>query len=373
MKSGTRASLRADEILPEQRLVLRAAGCRTAREATLAWADFRQLVPEGAEDPSARRLLPAVCRNLGRLAGVRDTYLLRAYAQSFGASARILSAASRAVRVLNGASIQAMALKGTALLVAHYRDSGIRPMADADLLVPEARIKDALDVLMADGWRGDGTHAWLRTEIHAGSLALAGTTLDLHRHALYEARYPEADDAFFNASVPIELMGAACRAMEVSDQLLHTVVHGLRWSIAPSNVWILDADILLRSGRVDPERVRSRAEALGFTVPLKRGLEIVGSVYGRDGDLSSLLAALSRSAEPWSARLEHRFRVREPAGLWGAIPNLWFAHLRSRPPGRIGVRGFPTFLARAWRLGTPGQLPAALFRKAVRRLRSRKP
>ena len=206
--------------------------------------------------------------------------------------------------------------------------------------------------------------------MHAGTLAHSGSTLDLHRHALYEARYAAADDAFFRASVPIEVSGAPARAMSSEDQLLHSVVHGLRWSIAPSNIWILDAITLLRAGGLDPEVIRSRAETFGFMVPLTRGLDLVESVFGPETATSELIAHLASSPAPLSARVEHWFRVREPAGLWGALPNLWFAHQRSEAPGRIGVAGFPSFLARAWGLGAPARLPKAIGRKAVKRLRS---
>ncbi len=370
MKNGTSPGPRADAITLEQRFLLRAAGSRDRTEVTEAWASFRQLVPEGKEDQPSRRLLPAVCLNLARAEGGQDIFLLHAYAQSFGASARLLAATAGALRVLNRASIPAMVLKGAALLVAHYRDLGIRPMSDADILVPEARIVDAIEALMREGWHGDRTLAWLQTEMHAGTLTHSGSTIDLHRHALYEARYAAADDALFAVSIPVEVAGVPCRAMSAEDQLVHSVVHGLRWSIAPSNIWILDAITLLRGGAIDPEAVRSRAENLGFTVPLRRGLDLVASVFGPEEALSALLAHLARSPQPMGARAEHWFRVREPAGLWGALPNLWFAHQRSERPGRIGIAGFPSFLTRAWGLGGPGQLPGALFRKAARRLRS---
>lgn len=362
--------MRADEITPEQRLLLRAAGCRDLSSAKGAWTGFRRLVAEGDEDLKAQRLLPAVCRNLARLGDPRDPFLSRAYAVSVGASARVLEAAAEALRVLNAASIPALVLKGTALLVAHYRDLGMRPMSDADILVPEARITEALETLEASGWSGDPDRAWLKSGMHAGTLMNStGSTLDLHRHALYEARYAEADDEFFARSIPVEVSGVPCRAMNAGAQLIHSIVHGLRWSIAPSNIWVLDAITILRSDAVDPVSTRAQAESLGFIVPLRRGIEIVRSVFGPQDALDALLLHLRRSPEGISARVEHWFRVSEPGGMTGALPNLWFAHLRSGPQGRIGFRSFPVFLAEVWGLRTVRQLPATLLRKALRRLR----
>lgn len=348
--------------------MLRAAGLLDPGAAAAAWNRFRSRVAEAQEDRSARVLLPAVCRNLSR-DGPPEPYLVRAYAEALGANARLLAAAAAALRVLAEASIPALVLKGTALLVAHYRDTGARPMSDVDLLVPEALVTQALDALVGAGWRGDPSRAWLSTQMHAGAYVdTAGRSLDVHRHATYEARYPEADAAFFAASIPVEVAGVPSRAMGAEDQLIHSVVHGLRWSIAPSNLWALDALTLLRGGALDPARVRSRAEGLGLGLALRRGLELAQSIFGSEASLEPLLRELRRVPARRAARVEHHFRVREPAGALGALPNLWFAHVRGAAPGRIGLRGFPAFLAQTWELTSVRALPGALLGKLLRRV-----
>jgi len=357
---------RADSVGPEETALLRAAGLRDKDRAERAFATYRASEPEGSERLPARRLLPAVARNLANLGAPRDAYLLRAYAQNFGANARLLRAAGEVLRPLHEAGIPALVLKGVALLVVHYRDLGARPMSDVDILVPEASVCRALDVLEAANWRGDPARAWLRSGMHAGVLSNGGgASLDLHRHALYEARYAAADEAFFAASVPVEAGGAPARAMAADDQLIHTIVHGLRWSIAPSSIWILDAITIARNGALDPEHVRTRAATLGLTLPVRRGLELTRDILGPEEALDALLAPLMRQRESLAARAEDWFRVREPAGLLGALPNLWFAHRRSAAPGRIGLAGFPTFLAHAWGLKSPSELPRVLLRKLL--------
>jgi hypothetical protein len=357
---------RADSVGPEEKALLRAAGLQDKDQAERAFAAYRASVPEGREQRPARRLLPAVARNLARLGARRDPFLLRAYAESFGANARLLRSAGDVLRVLHEADIPALVLKGVALLVVHYRDLGARPMSDVDILVPEASVSRALDVLEAADWRGDPARAWLRSGMHAGVLSNGGgASLDLHRHGLYEARYAAADEAFFASSIPVEAGGAPARAMAADDQLIHTIVHGLRWSIAPSSIWILDAITITRNGDLDPERVRGRAAALGLTLPLRRGLELTREVLGPDEALDALIVPLMRQRDSLAARAEDFFRVREPAGLFGALPNLWFAHRRSAAPGRLGLVGFPTFLARAWGLKSPSELPRVLLRKLL--------
>lgn len=356
---------RANEITAESFALLRAAGLPDASQALAAWKLFRERVPEGEEDPSLRRLLPVVSRNLLTLGQPRDPYLLRAYAGSLATNARSLEALAHAIEVLNAASIPNLALKGSALLLGHYKDLGIRPMADADLLVPDNLIGPALDALEAAGWQGDAKRRWLTTSLHAGTLFRGrGTSLDLHRHATYEARYPEADRAFSADSEPLEVEGRATRMMSTSDLLLHTVVHGLRWSVAPSDIWIIDTVCLVRGGRVDPARLVARARALRLSACLNEGLRLTSQVLGPDPNLDRLLALTPRGGP--IERLEQWFRVRSPAGALGALPNLWFAFQRSAPRG-APLRQFGSFLANTWDVST-GALPALLARKIVRRL-----
>ena len=364
---------RADVIDAEETLLLRAAGSREASVALAAWAEFRLRVAPGKEVPRDRRLFPAVFRNLSRLGQARDPFLSRAYVESFAFNVSVLRESAEAVRTLSAASVPALVLKGTALLIAHYGDLGIRPMSDADILVPEAQLSDALDALEACGWRSAPSRAWVKTQMHAGVLKnSSGVTIDLHRHALYESRYAAADEGFFADSVAAEVMKTPTRIMGIEDQLIHSIVHGLRWSIAPSGIWILDALMLARSGRVDPEKARARAERLGLSGAVQRGLEVVRSMFGPDDSLDGLLASFRISPTSVIPKVEHWFRVREPGGILGALPNLWFAYLRSAPPGRLGPVGFPAFLAQAWGLAGASELPSMLYRKGLRRLRPKR-
>lgn len=359
---------RADALSDTERLLLRAAGLREAEGASAAWRSFRERVREGDEQKGERRLLPLVCRNLLKLGHPKDPFLAREYAQSFGATARMVGEVAPALQALHRASIPAMVLKGTALALTHYRDMGARPMSDVDILVPEDRIVDALDLLKAAGFQGNPSREWLETESHADTLtAASGTCIDLHRHATYEARFRAADQAFFADAVSLEVAGAPALAMNPGDQLLHILIHGLRWSIARSPMWVVDAATILRGGGVDVEKTVARAASLRFVVPLERGLETVRDILGEDEALTTLLLRVRAERRTVADRVEHWSRVREPAGIVGALPNLWFAYRRSDGEP-TPVSGFPTFLSKVWRLGPEQSLGRLLLAKIRRRL-----
>lgn len=356
---------RANEITAESAALLRAAGLNESSRSVQAWRVFRERVREGDENPSLRRLLPMVSRNFATLGHPRDPYLLRAYAGSLATNAGSLEALAHAIDALNAARIPNLTLKGAALLLGHYGDLGIRPMSDVDLLVPGNLVGPALDALEGEGWQGDRSRRWLSTPMHAGTLFRGrGSSLDLHRHATYEARYLEADRAFFANSEPLEVEGRATRMMSASDQLLHTIVHGLRWSVAPSDIWIVDAATLVRGGRVEPALLFARARELRLSACLHEGLRLTLQVLGPEPKLEELLAGAPRGGP--IERIEQWFRVRSPSGPLGALPNLWFAFQRSAPRG-APLLEFGSFLAMAWEV-SPRDLPGLLARKTVRHL-----
>jgi len=50
------------------------------------------------------------------------------------------------------AGIQTILLKGAALILLHYKDPGLRPMVDFDILVPAGKAAAAIKVLTELGW-----------------------------------------------------------------------------------------------------------------------------------------------------------------------------------------------------------------------------
>ena len=60
------------------------------------------------------------------------------------------------VAQLREAGIPSLMLKGAALSLAFYRDPGLRPMRDVDLLVPKERSADAARKLVELGFKPEG-------------------------------------------------------------------------------------------------------------------------------------------------------------------------------------------------------------------------
>ena len=232
---------------PDQLLLLRAA-LSDGDDALRAWARWSEQVGLDAAERASQRLLPLVYANLRRL-GADDPELPRLkglYRHAWYRNQLLFRRVAEVVRRFREAGVETLVLKGIALSVLHYRDSGVRPMEDADVLVRPDRAAEAVGLLLASGWRPlEVVPAYLEVK-HAHPFEHeAGERLDLHWNALWEAA---PDDDLWSAAVPLEVAGEPTLALDPTDQLLHVCVHGVQWDPTPAIRWVADAVT------VDPRR-----------------------------------------------------------------------------------------------------------------------
>jgi Uncharacterised nucleotidyltransferase len=144
---------RRGQLADEQLLALRSALLPGA-QAENAFREWRGLVDFDTTDGPTYRLLPLIYRNLearlgadpvvGRMRGIyRRTWVLNAIQLEEG---------ERAIAALSDSEIPTMVLKGAAMVARWTGDSGVRMMADFDVLVPRERALEALSKLLEDGW-----------------------------------------------------------------------------------------------------------------------------------------------------------------------------------------------------------------------------
>jgi hypothetical protein len=324
----------------DQTQLLRAA-VLTGEEARAAWTRWRARNTPDTTDRGSTRLLPLVYRNIGR-EGLDDADLARlkgAYQAAWYQNQLLFRSTAQALRALHEAGIPTMLLKGVGLAVAHYRDAGVRPMLDADVLVPWHDAGRALAVLREAGWASEaGTAAvpGLATS-HAEHLHdPSGKTLDLHRSALTQAG---EDDAFWAAAVDVELLGVPTRTLCPSDHLLHAAAHGASWNAVPPVRWMADASTVARSagGALDWERLVAEATRRRVTVVLTAALEHLADAVG----LETPPHVLDRLRSAPKGRLERAaFRAAtQPPGVGKLAPVMldhYFRNSRLDPSLRFG-------------------------------------
>ena len=140
-----------------ERLLLRAA-LLDGDAAVEAWERTKHVAEDVKRvDKATYRLMPQLYRNLDSL-GVEDPLmgtLKGVYRHSWYTNQRLFHAASETVRALESGGVETMIIKGAALSAVYYRDPGLRPMDDLDVVVRSDRIHDALALLAEAGWRSD--------------------------------------------------------------------------------------------------------------------------------------------------------------------------------------------------------------------------
>ena len=346
---------------PEQELVLRAALAR-GDEAVGRWEEWRARVDLDDVDPGSFRVLPLLYRTLAS-AGVEEARLAKlkgVYRQTWSRNQLLFHRAAQLLPRLAEAGIDTLVLKGAALATLYYRDVGVRPMEDLDLLVPTAAAARAMEVLVANGWTPSTPRPETRVAVwHADSFADAqAQSLDLHWNALWQL---SNDDELWAGAVPTTLNGVPTKTLGHADQLLHVCIHGLHWSPTPPIRWVADAMKVLEvaGDELDWDRLVRVADANHVTLAAEETLGYLAEAFGAPVP-PAILARLGAAKKPFAERQAYAVTGRRPNPA-GMLRLLWVRHRRLRREG--GTIGFVTYVQRHAGLERRSQLPKHVVRQ----------
>ena len=263
---------------------------------------------------------------------------------------------------LDGAGVPSIVLKGLALAVTAYRDLGARPMEDLDILVPPARIEDAVSALEPMGMVPAGTSR-RPSGLLGNEVDMLGpdgrSVVELHAYGLIES----ADDAdLWERRVAFPLGDAEAFAPGPEEHLLLVLAHGQLWNTVQPVSWAVDAVAIVRGAGVefDWDRFAARAAARELTAPAIRGLRMLRDLGVAVPD-RTLNALEAQPVGPWA-----RLADRAARGVPGRLAILVLAADRYRRFRAAGQAGGPgEWLLRVWGAETP----AGLLREAGPRLR----
>ena len=134
------------------RLALRAALLKDER-GRAAFAEWSELVPLSTADDVEFRVLPLIYRRLVERGETPETLarLKGAYRHVWSHNTMLLGRGAEIVRLLAGAGIDTLLLKGMAMFACWQRTLGPRFMRDIDVLVPKARARDAARLIADAG------------------------------------------------------------------------------------------------------------------------------------------------------------------------------------------------------------------------------
>ena len=262
-----------------QELLLRAA--LLPREPALdAWDEWRRSVNLDVIDYGSHRMVPQLYRNLQRL-GVKDPLMDRlkgVYRYYLYKNEILMHRIGSLLAAFEEAGIETMVLKGAALIQLYYRESGLRPMLDADVLVHTHHAEQAMEVLARMQWKPlSYMQPQMRIPIvHSTPFEdEGGRQMDLHWHLFWECFNAGDNDDYWKNAVPIKIGGVKTLALSPTDQLLHTCWHGARWNEVPPIRWVADATAILGASAAEIEwpSLLKKAERHRIILPVRDSLE----------------------------------------------------------------------------------------------------
>lgn len=212
------------------------------------WKNFHELNKPKKDslfnnlDNESQRILPLVYRNLEYSKDNLLPQLKEVYLKTWLRNQIHLQNAQMVIKTCKAASIETILLKGLPVSLYYYKDFGVRPMGDVDLLIPFHQIPQAVKVLETLNYIPDPVEYKYRHLIHAmHCFDKNGVDIDIHWQAFFfqNAKAESIQDNSEN-SIEIKVLNTETRMLSNSLNLFHTIIHGTMGGV-PTLRWIPDA------------------------------------------------------------------------------------------------------------------------------------
>lgn len=213
---------------------------------------------------------------------------------------KVFRRATELIDAFGAQRIPVLLLKGMALSAAYYPTPYLRSMSDSDVMVPHARVDEAIAILLRRRWRPlfpmpDG---YIRKWHGCTFVNEEREELDLHWDLF--AGYTRNRECW-TRSLPFYYQERPVRLLCPTDNLLHVCLHGYRWNPLHPLRWVADACIILqrRSAEIDWATAVHEAACQQMSLRLSKSLSYLKKEFAAPVP-DAVLAALA--AIPISAQ-----------------------------------------------------------------------
>lgn len=363
-----------------QALALRAA-LWSGERALQSWEDWKTLVDFDDVDGGTVRLLPLIYRNL-LAARVQDPLMGKLkgiYRRAWYRNQLVFHRAANVMELMAGKGIDALLLKGPALVLQYYKDLGVRPMDDFDLLVRPAQASQAIAVLQESGWlvarkNSRAVEPQIPLRNSADFVSSDDAVIDLHWNLLNGAKTSDDDEEFWSRAVWVLLENVKCRALSAEDQFFHVLVHGARWNPLPPIRWVADAyTVVLQEKQFDWNRIVELAKRFELQLPLRLMLDCLRDQFELSipADVIDRMAAIPITKK----QLKDYQALLRPNPLFGFLPAIYNDYSR-RANGAGTLRrmfGFLRYMQFEWDVPTLWHLPVHAISRRLSKIRKASP
>jgi hypothetical protein len=188
-----------------------------------------------------------------------------------------------------------------------------------------------------------------------------------------ESCKPDADIDFWESAVPVTIKNIPAHILNPADQLLHTLVHGMKWNIIPPFRWAADAIFILENSNaeIDWNRLLSLAEKHRLVLQVRYGLEYLKNELNA-GIPNEILQRISNTSVTKTEYREFRYKIQnQKKKLLGDIPSFWYYSLRLSGNRSLlyNISMFINYLKHFWNLETMGQLPVHVLTLGINKIK----
>lgn len=367
----------AGKWLPNRaQLLLLKAALLDKKEALAAWQEWRSLINFDEIDPASYNLIPRLYRNLTthNLPQESLQQLKGIYRATWAQNQLRFFELKKLFADFSKAGISdPLLLKGAALTLFYYREFGLRPMGDIDILVRKENIRMAIDQLQKNGWQVRDMKKIPNDFIHTRhALGFINEKSELKHIDLHWHLMPEISDEGFNQTlfadkIKMDFQNHCFYAPSPTAMLLHTVIHGCKTSIVPLIRWIMDADCILKvaANEIDWQLLMTNASSCHSTLTLASALSYLKSEFHAFIPESVLEKFRQSSISPQERREFYWKTSRYTNYYFASAASIWYTHSKNSGCKSLCFRllSFPSYLRKYWGLNSLFSLPNFLFYK----------
>lgn len=238
-------------------------------------------------------IAPLLYHNLSGLADERVPvkvveYLRKLYNGNVARNMLLYDGLSKVLKTFKHAGIDVIVLKGAALAETVYRDIGLRPFSDVDILVRESDLQRAKKKLSELGYIMDEDVSPERYNEEFGcDLYYAGKVniMEIHWGIVRKTgsdKYTRIEmERIWERAIPAKIVGVDTLVLSPEDMLLHFCVHLPRHRYNRL-IWLCDTLEVIEHSDIDWEYVIENAEKYRTKAYMYYGLHFTDELLGCD-------------------------------------------------------------------------------------------
>jgi len=374
----------------DEEMFLRLVLCDDAQFVML-WKDWSEHVVFDDLDHATVRMLPALSLRLDKH-GIEGELVKRihgVYKYAWLKNEQLLNVVYSVAKMCADNNIEVAFLKGVPLLLSVYKNTAMRILSDADMLVHSDDVLRLFTLLQSEGWvhrdpsMVSVTQFGLDKVIHATVMIHpSGAKLEIHWNVyhvdtfeytlqllMFNKDIPMQKRDFWKHALPLSVRDIPCNMLSYEDLFVHVIVHGAEGSVRRPVRWVVDAVSVMRTIDLDWERVYEIVTELGYEYHMQVALRYLREVYDvvfPDDFIKKLYS--KKSSDKVIKRYYQVGEIHFP--LLGNFPLLWYRYWLYESEGSVvhKMLQFPAYLKIAWKIPKQKSVFAFMFDKYAKRI-----